>query len=299
MSADLESTDDVIMCCASCGKAEVDDVKLKNCGCNLVKYCSVDCQRNHRSQHKKACKRRMAEIRDDNLFRQPDESYLGECSICFLSLPLEKEKHAIMVCCSKFICRGCEYANLLRAREQGLEERCPFCREIPPKSLEEATKNVMKRVKVNDPDAMNEMGNKCEREGDFEKAFEYWTNAAELGNIAAHFNLAGLYYEGRGIEKDMKKAVYHLEEAAIGGHPTARYNLGCCEEDSGRVDRAFKHWIIAAKLGYDDALDLVKEGFVDGIVKKEDYAAALRGHQAAVDATKSKQRDVANTFFNI
>jgi DNA-binding GntR family transcriptional regulator len=31
-------------------------------------------------------------------------------------------------------------------------------------------------------------------------------------------------------------------------------------------------------------------------VSKEDYAAALRGHQAAVDATKSKQREEAYTF---
>ena len=30
-----------------------------------------------------------------------------------------------------------------------------------------------------------------------------------------------------------------------------------------------------------------------GIVSKEDYAAALRGHQAAVDATKSTQREKA------
>ena len=46
------------MCCASCGKAEVDDVKLKKCACNLLKYCSVECQRNHRPQHKKTCKQR-------------------------------------------------------------------------------------------------------------------------------------------------------------------------------------------------------------------------------------------------
>ena len=30
-----------------------------------------------------------------------------------------------------------------------------------------------------------------------------------------------------------------------------------------------------------------------GFVKKEDFAAALRGHQAAVDATKSPQRQAA------
>jgi hypothetical protein len=36
-----------------------------------------------------------------------------------------------------------------------------------------------------------------------------------------------------------------------------------------------------------------------GVVSKEDYAAALRGHQAAVDATKSKQREEGYTFYNI
>src|SRR5210317_816019 len=112
--------------CACCGKAAVDEVKLKKCACGLVKYCSVDCQKNHRPQHKKACKKRMAEIRDDNLFTQPDESHLGECPICCLPLPLDMGKSTFMSCCSKFICLGCEYANCLREREQGLEHKCLF-----------------------------------------------------------------------------------------------------------------------------------------------------------------------------
>jgi hypothetical protein len=43
--------------CASCGIAAVDDVTLKKCACDLVKYCSVACQKNHRPQHKKLCKK--------------------------------------------------------------------------------------------------------------------------------------------------------------------------------------------------------------------------------------------------
>ena len=50
--------------CANCGKESSDAVKLKNCtACRLVKYCSVDCQKSHRKQHKKACKQRAAELR--------------------------------------------------------------------------------------------------------------------------------------------------------------------------------------------------------------------------------------------
>jgi hypothetical protein len=58
--------------------------------------------------------------------------------------------------------------------------------------------------------------------------------------------------------------------------------LGAHEYNAARDERAFKHFIIAAKLGCDGALDKVKEGFAEGYVSKEDYAAALRGHQAAV-----------------
>jgi TPR repeat protein len=162
-----------------------------------------------------------------------------------------------------------------------------------PKNQEEIDKNYMKRLKVNDPVAIFKTGEKCHRQGDIEGAFQYWRKAARMGHIMAHYNLSVLYHEGGGVEKDPKKELYHLEEAAIGGHPTARYNLGCIEIENGRGDRAKKHFLIAAKLGDDKALGTVKKGFMKGLVSKEEYAAALRGHQAAVDATKSQQGEEA------
>ena len=95
---------DMVMCCASCGKAEVDDVKLKQCACKLVRYCSVDCQKNHRKQHKKACKKRMAEMREDRLFTQSEISHLGECPICCLPLSIDPVQFRGMSCCCKIIC---------------------------------------------------------------------------------------------------------------------------------------------------------------------------------------------------
>jgi tetratricopeptide (TPR) repeat protein len=289
-----EAADTIESCCACCGKAEVDDVKLKICtACKLVKYCSVDCQKNHRPQHKKACKKRAAEIKDDNLFRQPDESHRGECPICCLPLPLDPKKSNINTCCCKYICRGCVYANKMREKEQGLEHKCPYCREPMPKTKEEADQNLMKRVKVNDPAALSYVATERHSEGKYEVAFEYYTKAAELGNINAHHNLACMYHEGRGVEKDEKKEVYHLEIAAIAGHAKARIFLGNHESRNGRFDRATKHHIIAAKLGHDDALEGLKKRFQVGFLSKEDYEAALRGHQAAVDAAKSEQREKA------
>jgi hypothetical protein len=157
MSITTEEADEV---CANCSKAEVDDVTLKICtACKLVNYCSVDCQKNHRPQHKKACKKRATEIRDDHLFTQPDGSCYGECPICCLPLPLDASKWSrINSCCCKRLCIGCGYANKKGEEEQGLERKCPYCREPLPKTKEEIDKNYMTRVKANDPVALFQMG---------------------------------------------------------------------------------------------------------------------------------------------
>ena len=141
-----------------------------------------------------------------------------------------------------------------REMEQGLEHRCPFCREPVPETKEEADQNLMKRVKANDPVAMVDIGYSLCKEGDYDSAFEYWTKAAELGNAESHHYLSIMYRNGHGAEKCEGKEVYHLEQAAIGGHPDARHDLGCYEENRGGFKRAVKHFIIGAKLGYEDSM---------------------------------------------
>jgi TPR repeat protein len=285
----------MMMCCASCGRAEIDDIKLKKCngGCDLVKYCRDECQRKHRDQHEEECKKRRAELRDRDLFEQPEGSYLGDCPICFLPLSLDPKKSINMSCCCKTICKGCDYANAKREIEAGLEHRCAFCREECPETQEDADKYVTKRAKKNDPAAICRVGKKHYHEGDYDGAFEYFTKAAELGHADAHFNLSVAYWMGQGVEKDTKRAVYHSEEAAIAGHPKARHNLGWEEMENGRFERARKHFTIAANLGWHDSLKEIKELYAEGHASKEDYAGALRAYQAALDATKSVERKKA------
>ena len=59
-----------------------------------------------------------------------------------------------------------------------------------------------------------------------------------------------------------------------------------------------KHWIIAATQGHDFSIKKLMDEFRSGrgIVSKDDLAAALRAHQAAVDATKSPQREAAEEY---
>ena len=52
--------------CANCGKGDESSGDLKACtACKLVKYCNRECQIAHRPLHKKACKKRAAEIHDE------------------------------------------------------------------------------------------------------------------------------------------------------------------------------------------------------------------------------------------
>ncbi len=290
-AAEAEAKADI--CCANCGAAEVDDKKLKKCACNLVRYCNVDCQKEHRPKHKRACRNRLSQIREVQLFTQPDSTHLGECPICFLPLSLDEDKSSFFSCCYELICKGCDYAHNV----QHGSDTCPFCREPSVDSNEENEKRAMKRVKANDPAALRHMGARLYRDGDVDKAIEYWTKAAELGDFDSHHQLGLMYRKGGGVREDERKAIYHYEKAAIAGHPEARTNLGVYEWENSRVERAVKHFIIAANLGEENSMTNVLNLFKAGHITKDDYDATLRTHQAAINETKGAQRDEAEEFF--
>ena len=162
---------------------------------------------------------------------------------------------------------------------------------------EEFGKRRMKRVEANCPVAFCIQGVKEYDDGDFDKAFEYLSKAAEMGDSEAHSRLADMYHDGEGVEQNEGEKIHHLEEAAIGGHPTARHNLAYLECRHGNVERAVKHWIIAATQGQDDSMKSLMIEFREGNVEKDVLAGALRAHKAAVDAMKSTQRREAEEYY--
>ena len=210
-----------------------------------------------------------------------------------MPMSLDLDKSTFMTCCSKVICKGCDHSINLREAEESLRPSCPFCR-TPIPSNDKADEMMMKRMEANDPVAIRHEGYFRYKRGDYRSAYRYLMKSAGLGEMDAHYRLSVLYHKGHGVEKDIGMEMYHLEEAAIGGHPAARYNLGCHEwKTNDNDERAVKHWIIAAKLGHDDSIKALLGAFRSGMIIKEILAAALRAHQAAVDATKSPQREEA------
>ena len=306
-------------CCAECGKEEgTGGVNLKTCkSCMIVKYCGAACQRNHWPKHKQECKQRAAEIRDEALFKDPPPK--EDCSICFIPMPIllissvtlppatissvpindfaiAHEKLAIRLmdvyypCCGKFICGGCVYS----LKKSGNIGTCPFCNAsaIGKTAEEGAGKSTMKRVEANDAGAICQLGSLYyhRREGypqNETKAIELYTRAAALGNRKACYNLADAYHT-RG---DLKKARFHIEAAAMAGREVTRFNLGCLDENSGNIERAIKHWTIAASAGFHSSMHNLLIALEKGHVSKESIDSTLKAYNNSCAEMRSEARD--------
>jgi hypothetical protein len=125
-----------IVCCAECGEEGGDS--LKTCkSCRQIKYCNSNCQKNHWSKHKKVCKQRAAELRDEALFKDPPPK--EDCAICFIPMPFKliycvslppatilsvpiydfaianeelaaEATELYYPCCGKGVCKGCAHS---------------------------------------------------------------------------------------------------------------------------------------------------------------------------------------------
>ena len=316
---------DVPEVCAHCG---TEGSNLNTCNrCNLVKYCNAACKKKHRSKHKKKCDRRVAELRDEELFKEhpPNE----ECPICIVPMPNDDSHKTFRACCGKTICNGCvhglvkmdmlnigidELMQNYKQNKEKIQSLCPFCRMPLPESHEEYNTLLEKLVENGNAMACYNLGSAYAKGGkgitqDMTKANELYLKGGELECATAYNNLAASYHQGLGVEKDEKKAQYYFELGALGGCLLARKNLASMELRKKNYHRAFKHFIIAAKAGDKQSLDAVKKGYVyplderkkgrSKLVTKDEYANTLRAYQNRQDQMKSTDRQDAVDFAEI
>ena len=264
--------------------------------CKDAKYCNAACKKKHRSKHKKKCERRVAEMHDEALFKQPPKK--EDCPICMLLLPSLNTGSRYKACCGKDICSGCIHAVKLRDKGVGL-----CCRTPTATSDEEGIERLEKRMEVGDANAMYNLGYYYEvgvfgLARDRAKALELYHRAGGIGYTKAYNNIGSAYYNGIGVERDGKKADHYYGLAAMGGDEVARHNLGCAEARVDNWDRATKHWLIAAGDGYDDSVKHIQLLYKAGYATKDDYASALKNYQAYLDEIKSDQRDNAAAAYD-
>lgn len=311
MSSTIDNNN-IILTCANCGKEDAEDNSLKVCvACKMVKYCNRECQIAHRPQHKRACKERATELYDEALFKDPRPR--EDCPICMLPLPLERGEATFESCCGKVICNGCNVAMVKEATlkrkskddamSKGRMGACAFCRTPPPSSDKEAIERIRELVKSDNAEAYYSLGGVYERgvmgvSQDRAKARELYQRAGELGCADAYFNLGVDYNNGHAAnDKDKKKARHFYELAAMNGGVQARHNVGNIEGRAGNNHRALKHFKISASAGYALSLGAVKNGYLMGMISKDEYANVLRTYQKQTDEMKSEMRDLAAEFY--
>ena len=249
-------------------------------------------------------------ISDDELFKDPPPQ--EECPICFLPIPCHPSVFGVakeyQLCCGKMACSAC--MDFYRVK-------CPFCTTPPVHLGNELLERCETRIDILDEKAFVELAfvyrdEKWGLTSDYKHSLDLLYQAAELAlfsvdkplfeSSTAHFSIANAYLHGIGVEKNRSKAIYYWKLAAMGGHELARYNLGVSAELDDNLNRAMKHYMIAAKAGYNDALAKVGKGHKAGYVSKDDYVSTLRAFKVSRDNMSSNQREnvaASETGFNL
>ena len=295
--------------CANCGKEEgeggngcegASTITLKKCNaCKMVKYCGRDCQIAHRAQHKKACNKRVAELYDETLFKEPPPT--EDCPICQIPLPLDRRLTSFKSCCGKSVCMGCTHAwfkeEIMQGKDIDDTGTCAFCRVIDADTDGEMAKRVQLQVNKGNAHAHNVLARYyATGENGFPinraKSMELSLKGGELGDPSSYYNLGNMYNQ----VGDIKKAMHYYGLAAIKGNLNARANLAKMEGYASNDERAYKHFLIAARGGDVESLSKVRMGITRGFVTKEEYGVALRAYQQRKNETKSEMRDEALVY---
>jgi TPR repeat protein len=192
-------------------------------------------------------------------------------------------------CCGKSICGGCLDSFI----QSGIASKfkCPFCNS-DYRSVDDDVEYIRMRVEANDAGAICQLGSYYHGgngglQQDWEKAMELYARAGQLGCSKAHNSMADVYTQ-RG---DMKKAKFYLEAAAMAGHEGARCNIGMAEAKSGSMERAVRHWTIAASGGEFYAMHNLLVALENGEVSRESIYSTLTAYNEYCAEMRSEARD--------
>uniref|UniRef100_A0A3B4BBP3 DAP3 binding cell death enhancer 1 n=1 Tax=Periophthalmus magnuspinnatus TaxID=409849 RepID=A0A3B4BBP3_9GOBI len=149
--------------------------------------------------------------------------------------------------------------------------------------LEEAAQNLRHVGDSSIPVILNIIGNKIIQNANsenYEEAFSCFLAAAQLGYSKAQFNTGVCYEKGRGVSRDMEKAMHYYGQAAANGHAQAQYRYakllltsrGQLSEDELKT-----------------ATNLLEEASAAGLTKALLCLASVYSQKPQKDANKSVQ----------
>ena len=164
------------------------------------------------------------------------------------------------------------------------------------KEFDKAIPILNELVGKNHTKAMNTLGN-CYYNGngvnkDLKKSFELYQRSAKLGWAKGQFNIGMSYYYGEGVDQNYKQAVAWWTKAADQGLADAQHNLGVCYEKGQGTpedyDMAFSYYKKAAAHGHEKSLNNLGWFYEKGLSVDIDLEKAIYYYEQAANKGNSQ-----------
>lgn len=244
-----------------------------------------------------------------------------ECPICMIPLPLDPNETGYMNCCGKLICSGCilSHIEVVGRKKMGL---CVFCRVDALVTTDKAIlEQDMKLANTGNGEALRIVAGyyfhgKMGLQQDKAEGLKWLQRALEAGCGKAAYNTGVNYLKGDGVEQDEEVAMEYFQKAADLGSVIAFYTLGNILMEKGEIEEAMLNYRKAAICGMSDECEwlfaicglsddsifsslrtkedrlfnMLRKGFKDGYITRDEYALTLRENQAACNDMQSEAR---------
>lgn len=129
---------------------------------------------------------------------------------------------------------------------------------------------------------------------DYESLFKLLSPIAEAGDMNAQYELSNLYYNGKGVGKDLSKSADWAEKSANKGHPGAQYMMGGFSL-LGQVlprnpEKAARWFRLAADQGHREAQFSLGMCYLTADASQEDQDTGLHWLEKASGAGSSSAK---------
>lgn len=152
-----------------------------------------------------------------------------------------------------------------------IHNRCPCCGSGLPQPGEQVPM-VEKHMAKNKGWAFRRMG-RIFHDGEFgktpdkKKAFELFKRGAELGDMAAMYNVAVMYNRGDDVPVSMSQALYWYEQLALHGHAMGQYRLATHKADNGNPSESYRLFTLSSAQGCKDAMEMLGNYYLEAQIK--------------------------------
>lgn len=221
------------------------------------------------------------------------------CPICLDEMPPQncwKDGNYEFLCCGKRLCGSCAGTRVQRAKKAtqtltspgpleikksakydvDIHNRCPCCGSALPQPGEQVPM-VENHMTKNKGWAFRRMG-RIFHDGEFgktpdkKKAFELFKRGAELGDMAAMYNVAVMYNRGDDVPVSMSQALHWYQQLTLHGHAMGQYRLATHKADDGKTrvldpSESYRLFTLSSAQGCKDAMEMLGNYYLQAQIK--------------------------------